>query len=73
MYRIGQLVKLKSKCGQKTHSPGPPDTQMKGCWHEGGPIIRQFADGSYLIADRPPTRYYEPFLRRATIEEIVPA
>ena len=55
-YEVGDTVRLRGLCGKAslTQAAGLPDSEMKGCWHRGGPVEKIFRDGSYWIRDRKP-------------------
>jgi hypothetical protein len=63
-FDIGDIVRLRGECGipevgvgmrrleEDKVVAGPPDKQMSGCWHGGGPVEHIFWDESYWIRDR---------------------
>jgi hypothetical protein len=84
-FDIGDIVRLRGECGLPRALGGvglsevvvgPPDNQMSGCWHEGGPVEHIFWDESYWIRNRKPwggrrsKEGRETYLRRALEREI---
>jgi SH3-like domain-containing protein len=70
-FKVGDMVKLKSWCSIERKVPTGDDSEMWGCWHKGGPVVRIFSYGAgYLIRDRHGVQGWVRAVQGAQIEGI---